>query len=96
MLDGWLLNEFKGKIRAHLTKNPSLKQWQNMRLSHPDWPLGTEKIEVLSNRRIYLPSMANFATILSISEEQIILNWDCCGREEFVKNKEGVYEFKQR
>ena len=96
ILEKGLLNEFKGKIAQYLRKNPILKERKVLSLYHPNWKDGVEEVEFLTPRRVIHPQMNILANVESETEDQIVLIWDCCGREVFVKNSEGVYEFKSK
>ena len=91
-----LLDEFKRRIADYLRNNPILKEKKVLKLYHPNWRDGVEGVEFLTRNRVIHPGMNILATVESETENQIILLWDCCGREVFVKNEEGVYEFKSR
>ena len=96
ILDKGLLKELNKKIDNYLGKRHSKQKIKTISLLHPNWPDGIEQVEFLSEQRVYLPSLNIAANIISSTEDKLVLNWDCCGKEVFVKNKKGVYEYQPK
>ncbi len=93
ILDPQLLYEFKQGIAKYLRQNPILDNPQKLNLYHPRWENQFDYVEFITEDRVIHNTMNTAATVESITNDRVILMWDCCGRETFVKNADGVYEF---